>query len=183
MGRKRHASDVVQSERRRGDVGKGIHVFAPMNAIHVGANGLRRVLEQVALRAVERRVVHPNQVSIESARHTREVARMNEHVPAAHVDLVREANRHRLRCDSLGKLSVARIDGFNAARLARGQYCDRVSLSYDSTRHATGKTAIIEVRPENVLHRVAQVRELTLFLDGDRLQKLEHRGSRVPRHL
>src|SRR5260370_41042921 len=125
-----------------------MHVFAPMNAIPVGANGLRRVLEQVALRAVERRVVHPNQVSIESARHTREVARMNEHVPAANVDLVREANRHRLRCDSLGKLSVARIDGFNAARLARGQYCDRVSLSYVSPRHPPGKPQKIQGLPE-----------------------------------
>ncbi len=170
----------VQAEGLGREVAQRVHVLLELDALDRDAARLGRVLDEVALAGVERRLVQPDDLRLERALHLGHVARVDEHVAPAHVNLVFEAQRHRLGDRRELALAVERVDRLHAARLARGEHHHGVALAHDARRHAPGEAAVIEVGAHHVLHGVAEVRRVAIEPHRHLVEELEHRRPVVP---
>jgi hypothetical protein len=70
---------------------------------------------QIRLAGVERRLAHPDDHRVEAVRDLRRVGRVRQHVAAADVYLVGQAQHDRLRREGLVELAVVGVDGADLA--------------------------------------------------------------------
>ena len=181
MAAQAYPRNVVQLDAVGWPLLERVHVDLAVDLVDLRADRLRRVLDEIRLFRVERPLVHPHHVCVESPGHSGQVVGLHQHVAATDVDLVFEANRHRLTGERLVELAVIRVDRLDLRALARRQGYDLVALGDHARGDLSREAAVVEVRPDYVLDRVAEVVEVAIREDGDRLEILEHVGTVVPR--
>src|SRR4029077_11660739 len=92
---------------------------------------------------LERLLGHPAELGDDLARHDRGAVRVGEHVAAADVDVVLEANRHRLGRDRGLERPLEVLYGRDAATAARRKHDDLVAGLPDAAGNLPGVTAVV----------------------------------------
>src|SRR5262249_50905504 len=104
------------------------------------------------------------------------------HVPAGDIDLVLQGDGHGHAREGFGQLPVVGDDGLDPALSPRGQRHDLVAAAKHARGDGTGEAAEVEVRAQDVLHREAQVGQVAVGGDVDRLQIAQERRTEIPGH-
>ncbi len=151
-------------------------------ALHAAAHGPRRVLDDVRMSAGERPLVHPHDHRLDRALDVRDIVGVRDHVAAADVDVVGEAQRDRERCVGVLEIAVERRDPRDAGALPRRQHDDLVARPHDPRRDLSAVATEVLVRPQRALHGKPEVDQVAVAADVDVLEVGEHGNAFEPRH-
>ena len=177
------AADLVERKRRGGLAVERVDVDAVAERTHRAGDDLARLLEEVLPARHQRLLGHPDDHRLEPLVDLRHVARTHEHVAAARIDFVLEGQRDRLGSEGLVEFAIERDDRLHAALLARGERHHLVPAADDARGDRAREAAVVEVGPQHHLHRKAEVLEVAVGADIDRLQECHQRAAGVPRHI
>src|SRR5579863_7971557 len=179
LQRQRDAADVVHLEVVNvARVRERMHVEHFHDRADLREHGVRRLLEQVLALRRERLLVEPAEVRVELLRRLRRVLAQHEGIAARDVDVLRQANRHRLareRAVDLRGAARHRRDDFLDRRFAVGRQHDNGVADlhftrFDAAHIAAEVVGLAAVLARDPLHREAQRVACGRF---DR-QRLEH---------
>ena len=181
--RDRAAPDLIEGKSRRVLAVEGVDVDAVAERAHGAAGDLRRLLEEIGLPGEELLLGHPHDHRLKAVVDLRLIAGADEHVAAAGIDLVFEGQRHALRREGLFPFAVEGDDLLHPALLPGGEAHHLVAGADDAGGDRAAEAAEIEIRPEDELDREAEVLEIAVGADVDRLQERHQRGAGEPRHV
>jgi len=171
---------------RRGLAFEGVDVDTVDDLVDDRLGGERRVLDRVAAAGAQRPVGHPAQVGRESRPSSGRSWGWEIRSP-------RETSTSSLRrivTDIGGNASSngpsVRLDRFDRRLHAARQHDDRVAGPHRRARDLARIAAVVVMRIPAArithMHREAQVVEVAVATDLDRLEMLEQRQSAIPRH-
>ena len=165
--------DFVEFQFVRGMFGEVIDVHAVVNLFHGATQVAVRDLEFVLLARQQRRIVHPDEMRIDDPPDARRAVRTHQQVAPADVDLVLERDRNRHRRGGLLQVSVESDDALDPAHAPRRHGEHRIADGKLTGRDRARIAAEARIRPVDVLHRQAQVRQMLVTADVDRIEQFE----------
>ena len=111
----------------------------------------------------------------------RQVVGVDNHLAAADVDFVLQGDGDGLWRESLAQLAFIGHDALNAALFHAGQRHHFVADAYDTAGHLAAEAAEVKVGAQDILHRIAEVVEVAVGMDGHGLKEVEQGRAAVPR--
>ena len=97
-----------------GHRGQVIEVEAPLNGAYDRLDRLGAVLEQHSRPGAQGLLAQPGHAGVDLGEHLGRVPRRGQGVTAGDVDIVGQANRHRLALDGLLQAALAQVDSGHA---------------------------------------------------------------------
>src|SRR4051794_26639238 len=182
------AADLVEAELLGVLVAvQGVHVEAVLDVLDQRAAHPGRVLDRELLTRGQRLVGHPADHRVDVLARLRGVLDPGDHVAAAHVDVVGEADGDRHRREGLGDLLVEHVDGLDGRGHPTRQDDDLVTGLEHPTGDLAGVPAVVvelvALRAYDVLHREAGVDQVAVGGDVDVLEVVHQRRAVVPRRV
>ena len=181
--RKLHPRHFVQPQGVGGLVRQGVHVHAVADGGDVPHHLPRALLQQIAAAGGKGVFAHPNQHGVQAVGDVRRRARRGQHVAAAHVQRVRQRERHRLRRGGFVQVAVGGDNALHGGGLAGRQRAHFVAGAHHAADHGAAVAAEARVRPVHMLHRQAEVLHVPVRVHRDVLQQVQQRRALVPRHV
>ena len=129
---------------------------------------------------IEGALGEPHQGRGDVARGDRRVARGREHLAAADVDLVAEAQGDAERRGRVRDRAFERVDRGHAGRAARGEHHDLVARAHDAAGDEAGEAAVVEVGADHRLDGKAERLVGSRASNRERLEQAEQRRPAVP---
>ena len=173
-------ADLVQLQGAGRTFLQRVHV----DFVDDAGNGTRyiagRALDVVLLARQHRLFGHPYQHGFEAVSHRRNAVGMHQQVATGDVDLVLHGQRDCLPRACVLQLAFKGNNGFDTAALARRQHHHLVALAHDATGQGAGEATEVQVRTVHVLHRKAQVSEVTVRCDFHGFKNFHQRLPGVP---
>jgi hypothetical protein len=137
---------------------KRVDVDAVLNRDGLGARSSHRMFQQITLAPLKRLPMKPHNHRLKMSRNARRAVRRNEHVSAAEVNLIGEAQRHGQGMSGFRDFTVVGDDGMDARPLSGGKRDHRVARTNHAAGNLAGKSAKRRVGSNDVLngksHRV-----------------------------
>ena len=176
------AADFVQLEcrGRLAPQRVGIHAVSDLRARRLDRS--RRVLDQVDLSCVERRVSHPHDHRLDGALDARHIVGMRNEVAAADVDVIGQTKRHRQVRNSLFQVGTEGHDPRDARPLAGRQDNDFIAGSGNARDNLARVAAKILAGTHDPLHRKAKIDEIGVTRHVHGFEVRQQRQAREPRH-
>ena len=178
-----HAGNLVQLQCFRRRLLHGIDVHLVANLLDFHPRQVGGLLDEKAFFRVHALLVHPYEHCLEGARNHRQVVRMHQHFSPRDVNLVLQRQRDGLRRESIIQIPVGSDDGFHPRPLHGGQGNHLVAFAYDAGCHCAAEPTEVQVGAQDVLHRIAEILKVLVAPDVYRLQELQQRLARIPRHI
>ncbi len=107
---------------------------------------------------------------------------MGQHIAAAYIELVLQTDRDRLRREGVDRIAVGSKDARDSGVPARGKRHYLIAYADHARGDRAAVTTEVGVRAQDVLHREAEVDQVAIAGDVDRLQVGEQRRPLVPGH-
>ena len=175
-------ADLVEPEGRRRLLVERVDVDPVAQGADLAGDHRRTDLEEVLASGHQRRLVHPHQARLKARGDRRHVVGEDEHIAAADVDLVLQGEDHGPVGEGLLEVAVVGDDPADLAALLRRQDHHLVAAADDPRGDGAGEAAEVEVRPDHVLHRKAEVLHVAVRADVHGLEEPHQGLALVPGH-
>ena len=166
----------------RGERRQRVYVHAMADLDNARRQRLGGVFQQVGPVGHGRLFVHPHQRGGEPAGGLRRVSGRYQHVAAADVQLLFQADGDRHGCERLFQLALARHDGTHARLPSGRQHRHGVAAADHAGSELSRQAAEILRGADDVLHRQAQAGLVAILRNGHRLEIFQQRRPLVPGH-
>ncbi len=183
VGNDGDAADFVQLQMIGFLPVQGVDVYLVAQFVDAAAGDHGGLLDEVAALGIHGLLAHPDKRRLDVPAYLRQIVGPDQHVPAADVDLVLQRHGDGLLGQGALQVAVHGDDGFHAAPFAGRQGDHFVAFLEDAGGHLAAEAAEIQVRPQDVLHGIAQVHRVVVAADVNVLQQLQQAFALVPGHV